>query len=73
MKHRSIFITLTFAFCSILALSGKEYVMLSPLDTASLPVIPAKDCGGKLVRNALNNDAIWQSTLRQLAGNNFSN
>ena len=73
MKHRSIFITLTFVFCSILALYGKEYVMLSPLDTAALPVIPEKDCGGKLVRNALNNDAIWQSTLRQLAGNNFSN
>ena len=48
------------------------YVMLNPLDTTSLPVIPAKDLGGDLVRQTLEKDAIWRSTQRQLARNNFS-
>ena len=46
--------------------------MLSPLDTTVLPVIPAKDQGGNLVRQTLEKDAIWQSTQRQLARNHFS-
>ena len=37
-----------------------------------LPVIPAKDQGGNLVRQTLEKDAIWQSTQRQLARNHFS-
>ena len=72
MKPKSIHLILTFVLCGVLALQGAEYVMLSPLDTTVLPVIPAKDLGGDLVRQTLEKDAIWRSTQRQLARNNFS-
>lgn len=73
MKPTSTHLILTFALCGVLALQGADYVMLSPLDTTVLPVIPAKDQGGNLVRQTLEKDAIWQSTQRQLARNHFSN
>ena len=72
MKRKSTYLILTFALCGVLALQGADYVMLSPLDTTVLPVIPAKDQGGNLVRQTLEKDAIWQSTQRQLARNHFS-
>ena len=72
MKPTSTHLILTFLLCGILALQGADYVMLSPLDTTVLPVIPAKDQGGNLVRHTLEKDAIWQSTQRQLARNHFS-
>ena len=72
MKPTSTHLILTFALCGVLALQGADYVMLSPLDTTVLPVIPAKDQGGNLVRQTLEKDAIWQSTQRQLARNHFS-
>ena len=72
MKPKSTYLILTFALCGVLALQGADYVMLSPLDTTVLPVIPAKDHGGDLVRHTLEKDAIWQSTQRQLARNHFS-
>lgn len=72
MKPKSTYLILTFALCGVLALQGADYVMLSPLDTTVLPVIPAKDQGGNLVRQTLEKDAIWQSTQRQLARNHFS-
>ena len=72
MKPKSTYLILTFALCGVLALQGADYVMLSPLDTTVLPVIPAKDQGGNLVRHTLEKDAIWQSTQRQLARNHFS-
>lgn len=72
MKPTSTHLILTFALCGVLALQGADYVMLSPLDTTVLPVIPAKDIGGDLVRHTLEKDAIWQSTQRQLARNHFS-
>lgn len=72
MKPKSTYLILTFALCGVLALQGADYVMLSPLDTTILPVIPAKDQGGNLVRQTLEKDAIWQSTQRQLARNHFS-
>lgn len=72
MKPTSTHLILTFVLCGILALQGADYVMLSPLDTTVLPVIPAKDHGGELVRHTLEKDAIWQSTQRQLARNHFS-
>ena len=72
MKPQSTYLILTFALCGVLALQGADYVMLSPLDTTVLPVIPAKDLGGDLVRHTLEKDAIWQSTQRQLARNHFS-
>lgn len=73
MKPTSTHLILTFVLCGVLALQGADYVMLSPLDTTVLPVIPAKDQGGNLVRQTLEKDAIWQSTQRQLARNHFSN
>ena len=72
MKPKSTYLILTFVLCGVLALQGADYVMLSPLDTTVLPVIPAKDQGGNLVRHTLEKDAIWQSTQRQLARNHFS-
>lgn len=72
MKPTSTHLILTFALCGVLALQGADYVMLTPLDTTVLPVIPAKDQGGNLVRQTLEKDAIWQSTQRQLARNHFS-
>ena len=60
------------ALCCCTAVHAHDYVMLSPLDTTMLPLIPTKDCGGKLVRNALDKDAIWQGTQRQLARHHFS-
>ena len=72
MKPTSTHLILTFVLCGVLALQGADYVMLSPLDTTVLPVIPAKDLGGDLVRHTLEKDAIWQSTQRQLARNHFS-
>lgn len=72
MKPTSTHLILTFALCGVLALQGADYVMLSPLDTTVLPIIPAKDLGGDLVRHTLEKDAIWQSTQRQLARNHFS-
>lgn len=72
MKPTSTHLILTFVLCGVLALQGADSVMLSPLDTTVLPVIPAKDQGGNLVRHTLEKDAIWQSTQRQLARNHFS-
>ena len=72
MKPKSIHLILTFVLCGVLALQGAEYVMLSPLDTTVLPVIPAKDPGGNLVRQTLEKDAIWQNTQRQHHHNHFS-
>ena len=72
MKPKSTYLILTFVLCGVLALQCADYVMLSPLDTTVLPVIPAKDLGGDLVRHTLEKDAIWQSTQRQLARNHFS-
>lgn len=66
------FILLLFAFLGILATQANDYVMLTPLDTTALPVIPTKDCGGKVVRNALMSNALWESTMRQLTRQQFS-
>ena len=70
MKPR--FILLILALCGMLATQASDYIMLTPLDTAALPVIPAKDCGGNLVRSVLNGDGMWHSTQRQLARHHFS-
>jgi pimeloyl-ACP methyl ester carboxylesterase len=51
---------------------ARDYVMLSPLDTAALPAIPDKDYGGNVVRSALEGDGMWQSTLKRLQRHQFS-
>ena len=75
MKRKSTLLIFAFVL-GVMTLQSSEfvppYVMLNPLDTTSLPVIPAKDLGGDLVRQTLEKDAIWRSTQRQLARNNFS-
>lgn len=75
MKRKSTLLIFAFVL-GVMSLQCSEfvppYVMLNPLDTTSLPVIPAKDIGGNLVRQTLEKDAIWRSTQRQLARNNFS-
>lgn len=72
MKRKSTFLILAIALCGAIVSQANDYVMLSPLDTTALPVIPTKDCGGKLVRSTLDKDAIWQGTQRQLARHHFS-
>ena len=72
MKRKFTFLIFACSLCATIALQASDYVMLSPLDTTMLPLIPTKDCGGKLVRNALDKDAIWQGTQRQLARHHFS-
>ena len=72
MKHKSTFFIFTFAFCATIALQANDYVMLTPLDTAALPAIPNKDCGGNIVRSALDGNAMWQHTLKQLQREHFS-
>ena len=72
MKRLFILLVLALTLCGTMALKASEYVMLSPLDTANLPMIPVKDQGGNVVRSALEKDAIWNSTRRQLMRHNFS-
>lgn len=72
MKTNFRHLLLVAALCSTLALSATDYVMLSPLDTAALPAIPNKDGGGNIVRKALDGDAMWQSTLKRLQRQDFS-
>ena len=72
MKRKSTFLICAYLLCATMALQASDYLMLSPLDTTMLPLIPTKDCGGKLVRSALDKDAIWQGTQRQLARHHFS-
>ena len=75
MKRKSTLLIFAFVI-GVMTLQSSEiapaYVLLSPLDTTALPVIPMKDPGGNLVRQTLEKDAIWQSTQRQLARNHFS-
>ena len=72
MKRKSNFLIFAFAFCTTIALQATDYVMLSPLDTAALPDIPRIDCGGEVVRSALNGDAIWVNTQKKLLRDRFS-
>ena len=60
------------AFFSTVLLYADDYVLLTPLDTTALPVIPVKDYGGEVVRSTLNGDAIWKSTQKQLTRSHFS-
>ncbi len=69
---RSFTFLLASGFVIIHSLQAKNYVLLSPLDTTDLPVIPLKNYGGKLVRSTLNDDAIWHSAHKQLKRQNFS-
>lgn len=48
------------------------YIMLSPLDTTSLPDIPTKKLGGDAIRKALNKDLVWEKTQREFQRKNFS-
>lgn len=72
MKRKSTILICAFALCATMALRAQDYVMLSPLDTAALPAIPNKDCGGDMVRSALNGDVMWQNTKKQLQHQHFS-
>ena len=72
MKRKFTFLILSIAFCATISLQANDYVMLSPLDTAALPAIPNKDCGGDMVRSALNGDVMWQNTKKQLQRQHFS-
>lgn len=70
MRTKSILLIL--ALCGTIAVQAIEYTMLNPLDTSSLPYISNKDCGGMLVRKALNNNLIWHNTLKNLKRHHFS-
>ena len=70
MKTKLRLLFLVVALCSTIALAATDYVMLNPLDTTALPMIPDK--GGQIVRSALNSDALWDNTLMQLSRQHFS-
>ena len=72
MKLKSTILIVAFVFCGAFALQATDYVMLTPLDTAALPIIPNRDSGGEMVRSTLNRDAIWRSTQKQLQRHHFS-
>lgn len=72
MKHLFT-ILLALGFVTINSLQAKNYVLLSPLDTTTLPIILPKSHGGQLVRSVLNGDGVWRSTLKQLTRQHFSN
>ena len=72
MKTKLKPLFLVVALCSTIALSANDYVMLSPLDTTALPIVPDKDSGGRMVRSVLNSDALWENTLKQLSRQHFS-
>lgn len=71
MKHLFT-ILLALGFVTINSLQAKNYVLLSPLDTTTLPIILPKSHGGQLVRSVLNGDGVWRSTLKQLTRQHFS-
>ena len=58
-------------FC-VFSLSAIDYVMLSPLDTASLPQISTKDRGINAAKKAMENDWLWDNTHKQLVKSEFS-
>lgn len=72
MKTKINYLLWIVALCSCLTLHANNYVLLTPLDTVALPNIPRIDRGGDVVRTALNGDAIWENTQKQLLKHNFS-
>lgn len=72
MKRKSIFLIFACVLCATMALQASDYVMLTPLDTTFLPVIPTKDHGGKMVRSALDKDAMWNQLQKHLDRHHFS-
>lgn len=72
MKHQSTLLIIAFLLCGVMAMKATDYVLLTPLDTAALPIIPEKDYGGNIVRQTLDKDALWSSTQKYLARHHFS-
>ncbi len=72
MKTKFQHLFLVIVLCSSMTLTATDYVMLSPLDTAHLPIIPNKDKGGDIVRSALEKDAMWDNIRKQLHRQHFS-
>ena len=70
MKTRTI--TLIIVLCITMASRAINYVMLNPLDTPLLPNISNKDCGGKIMRKALDSDKTWYHTHKMLKRDHFS-
>ena len=72
MKHQSTLLIIALLLCGTLTMKATDYVLLTPLDTAALPIIPEKDYGGNIVRQTLDKDALWSSTQKHLARHHFS-
>ena len=72
MKTKLKPLFLVVALCCTITLTATDYVMLTPLDTTALPMIPNKDSGGQIIRSALNSNHLWDNTLRQLSRQHFS-
>lgn len=69
---KKIIIIVFLALSSICALQATEYVMLDNLDTVALPIIPTRDCGGSVVRSALNGKAMWHNSLKKLQRTDYA-
>lgn len=73
MKMRfSICVLLIASMCLASNMYANEYVMLSPLDTSALPTISHRNCGGELVRSALNGKNMWKNSLKNLQRANYA-
>lgn len=72
MKPIFKLLTIVLALFGAMVLKANDYVLLTPLDTAALPAIPARDDGGDLVRSVMNGDAMWHNSQQQLKRQNFS-
>ena len=72
MKTNLKLLLLALALFGTTMMPANDYVMLNPLDTSALPIIPNKDSGGAMVRAALSHDAMWDGIQHQLIRDNFS-
>lgn len=72
MKLRLKILINIIAISSMMMLTANDYVLLTPLDTAALPIIPNHDCGGHIVRSVMNGEAMWHNSQKKLKRHDFS-
>lgn len=72
MKTKLQIILLITAWMVVVNLRADDYVLISPFDSAVLPVVSSNDNGGGIVRYALSTESLWRSTKNKLERNHFS-
>ena len=73
MKHQSTLLIIALLLCGTLTMKATDYVLLTPLDTAALPIIPEKDYGGNIVRQhwirmpfGVAHRSIWRAIISRM-------